>query len=46
MAYLITTNVNTIRIHATTRREAILAALELHGPGARIVRVEIAPEWE
>lgn len=45
MRYIVTTNIGTIRIHAATRREAILVALELYGPDARIVQVEIAPEW-
>ena len=42
----ITTTRGVIRLRSDNRRNAILSALELHGPGATLVRVEIEGEWE
>ena len=44
--YRITTTRGVIRLRSDNRRNAILSALELHGPGATLIRVEIEGEWE
>ncbi len=43
--YRITTSRGVIRLRSDNRRNAILSALELHGPGATLARVEIEGEW-
>jgi hypothetical protein len=44
--YRIITTRGVIRLRSDCRRNAILSALELHGPGAMLIRVEIEEEWE
>jgi hypothetical protein len=44
--YRITTSRGVIRLRSDNRRNALLSALELHGPGAMLIRVEIEGEWE
>jgi hypothetical protein len=44
--YRITTTRGVIRLRSDNRRNAILSALELHGPGAMLIRVETEGEWE
>jgi hypothetical protein len=43
--YRITTTRGVIRLRSDCRRNAILSALELHGPGATLIRAEIEGEW-
>jgi hypothetical protein len=43
--YRITTSRGVVRLRSDCRRNAILSALELHGPGAALIRVEIEGEW-